>query len=112
MLRLLRVPSAFLALSLVILTITPAYTGDYKAVALIDEGSGGPVAVVKGKVGANAVNENVQNKSKGSSLHGQATVNAYVEAHCSAASDAVALGAAFSGACGGARAAIPGPVRN
>ena len=112
MLRLPRAPSAALALSLVILTITPAYTGDYKAVALIGEVSGGPVEVVQGKVGANTVNENVQNKSKGSSLHGQATMNLYVEAHCLAVSDAVALGAAFSGACGGARASIPGPVRN
>lgn len=43
--------------------------------------------------------------------HGQATLNAYVDAHCWASSDAVALGGALAGPCGGPRAEAPGAVR-
>lgn len=44
--------------------------------------------------------------------HGQATLNAYLDAHCLAAPDAVAVGGGFAGACGGLRAADSASARN
>lgn len=112
MLKLSVLSFAGLVLGLFMLMITPAYANDYKAVALIGLGSGGPEGMVQGNIKTNSISKTVQNKAGTPSMHGKAALNTYVEAHCSALSDAVALGAAFSGACGGARAAVPGPVRN
>lgn len=44
--------------------------------------------------------------------HGQATLNAYLNAHCLAAPDAVAVGSGFAGACGGLRAPDSASAKN
>ncbi|HSO08192.1 MAG TPA: hypothetical protein VLW45_13195 [Pelomicrobium sp.] len=44
--------------------------------------------------------------------HGQATLNAYLDAHCLAAPDAVAVGGGFAGACGALRVPAPGSAKN